>query len=186
MGTKIESLPKINVKEYMGFVPTSVWNLSRHSEWEKEIADFGDISSSRKETCKFLPGLKYSSFNSNVAAAVIKYWNREKYESVLGQLSDIRNYEEFLDRIQECLFNCYRILKDNKFCIWVVGDFRRNRNVCCFHGHVINRALKVGFKLYDIIIEQLNTPFAWCRVRENYRLNFVAKAHQYILVFRKW
>lgn len=264
MPTDKKKLPNINVKEMMGFVPISVWNITKDSKWIDEIRDTGEKKPKRKNTNKFLPGLKYSSFNPSVAEAIIKYWskkgdlivdpfsgrstrafvaltlnrqyvgyeisnyalnqmmdnflikskgtvynadgcklentndeeadlvftcppyfNLEKYESVPGQLSDIKHYNEFLERIDECLSNCYRVLKNNKYCIWVVGDFRLNKSVCTFHSDTINLGIKNGFSLHDIVIEQVRSPFAWCRVRENYRLGFTAKSHQYILIFKK-
>ena len=264
MVTKLDSLPNINIKEVLGFVPSSIWNITKSKKWTEKIKDFGENKPKRKVTNKFLPGLKYSSFNPDVAEAILKYWskegelildpfagrstrafvalslnrqyigydvsqyaidhlnnntlikekaiiyqadgcelqfnqdkevdliftcppyfNLEKYESAPNQLTDLKSYDLFIDKISKALLNCYRVLKDEKYCIWVVGDFRINKEVKAFHIDVIEKAKYNGFKLHDIVIEQIRSPFIWCRVRENYRLGITAKAHQYILIFKK-
>lgn len=42
------------------------------------------------------------------------YWDIEKYEKVPGQLSECKSYEVFLEFINICLSNCYRVLKKGK------------------------------------------------------------------------
>lgn len=265
MPTNPDNLPDINVKEYMGFAPTSVWHITKSKSWTEAIGDSGEAAPKRKDTNKFLPGLKYSSFNPNVAEAIIKYWSNEgdlivdpfagrstrafvslslgrkyegydvspyaikhlksnnlirengvihqadgcqlqfslndsadliftcppyfdleKYESCDSQLTDIKKYKNFLKEIKKAFHSCFRVLKNGKYCIWVVGDFRKNNSIVPFHCDCIQLAIEEGFKLHDVVIEEVNSPFVWCRIRENFRLKFTAKGHQYILVFKKW
>lgn len=112
------------------------------------------------------------------------YWNIEKYESAKGQLSDCQTYEEFLKCIDEALSNCYRVLKPDKFCVWVVGDFRKG-GFKIFHKDVIDIAIKNGFIPWDIVISVLNSPFAWCQVGKCEKSRYTSKMHEYILVFKK-
>ncbi len=267
--TKKLNLPDINVKELMGFLPLSVWNLNANKEDKKLANDQGELTTRRSKNTVVLPSLKFSKFNTETAKCVYRYWsneddtildpfagrstravmaikenrryigydvskfacdtmlsneiiaeaikskkceiinddgcrlakttddsvdlvftcppywNQEKYESVEGQLSDCKTYEGFLDNIEVFFNNCHRVLKQNKHCIVVIGDIRRDKAVLPLHVDFINLGRVAGFNLHDVIIEQIRTPHAFWRVRENYRCGFTAKAHQYILVFKK-
>ena len=59
----------------------------------------------------------------------------------------------------EALSNCYRVLKQGKYCVWVVGDFRLDRQVCVFHSDIIRLGKENGFKLHDVVVEQVRSPF---------------------------
>jgi len=267
--TKKLNLPDINVKELMGFLPLSVWNLNANKEDKKLANDQGEATTRRSGNTVVLPNLKFSRFNTETAKCVYRYWserndlvldpfsgrstravmaikenrryvgydvstlacnmmlsnetitesvkignceiingdgcklantldnsidlvftcppywNQEKYESVDGQLSDCRTYEDFLSSMRECFDNCHRVLKLDKYCIVVIGDIRRDKAILPLHKDFIELGMLVGFKLHDVVIEQIRTPHAFWRVRENYRCGFTAKAHQYILVFKK-
>lgn len=112
------------------------------------------------------------------------YWNLEKYESCTGQLSDCKSYEEFLEKIEDCVKECYRVLKPGKFSVWVVADFRRKK-FYCFHGDLINLHLKNGFLLWDVVINVLNSPFVSFKAQFNADMRYTSKTHEYVIVFKK-
>jgi len=112
------------------------------------------------------------------------YWNLEKYESVEGQLSDCKTYDEYLVRIDEALSNCYRVLKPGKFCIFVVADFRKE-GFRILHKDTIELAAKNSFTPWDIVISVLRSPFVWTQISKCDRMKYTSKAHEYILVFKK-
>jgi DNA modification methylase len=113
------------------------------------------------------------------------YHDREKYPGDnIEQLSKIKTYKEFLDKIDISLNNCYRVLKPEKFCIWVVGDWRNN-GLYLFHRDVINLAEKNGFKTWDIMIAKLRSPFAFKQVGKCDKMKYTSKNHEYVLVFKK-
>jgi len=113
------------------------------------------------------------------------YHDVEKYESVENQLSDIKEYEDFLEKISLCVQNCYRVLRSGKFCVWVVADWRRQGDFQCFHKDCIDIFLKHGFKLWDIIISMVHSPFIHLGVGRCEEEKYTSKAHEYILVFKK-
>jgi len=132
-------------------------------------------------------GCKMNQTNNNEADLVFTcppYHQLEKYESVDNQLSDIRDYDKFLDRIKECSKNIFRVLKPGRFCVWVVADWRLN-GFKCFHKDSIDIFQESGFKLWDIVINQLNSPFPSFQIRKCYKNCYTSKSHEYILVFKK-
>ena len=113
------------------------------------------------------------------------YYNIEEYESVDRQLSDCNTYESFMGFIDSCAKNCFRVLKDGAFCVWVVADFRQNGKLIDFHGDTIQLFKKAGFNYHDIIIMENISPFATLTTYQAACKRYAPKVHEYILVFRK-
>jgi DNA modification methylase len=113
------------------------------------------------------------------------YYNIEEYESVDGQLSDCETYESFMEFIDRCAVNCFRVLKEGGFCVWVVADFRQNGKLIDFHGDTIQSFKKAGFDYHDIIIMENISPFATLTTYQAACKRYAPKTHEYILVFRK-
>ena len=69
----------------------------------------------------------------------------------------------------------------------VVGDFRRNRNYITFHSDLIQiMKQNKNIKLHDVIAIQ-NLPFAVAAFYFGSRKkhNYTAKAHEYLLIWKK-
>lgn len=113
------------------------------------------------------------------------YYNIEKYESVDNQLSDESTYESFMDKIDVCISNCFRVLKSGGFACWVVGDMRSSGRYLNFHGDVINSFKKNGFNQHDIVILENISPFAALQIGKTASHRYTSKIHEYLLVFRK-
>jgi DNA modification methylase len=113
------------------------------------------------------------------------YYNIEKYESVDGQLSDLKDYDSFMDMIGVCAHNCYRVAKPGSFCVWVVGDFRAGGVLYDFHGDTTRAFKEAGFDYHDIIIMENISPFALFTQYQSACKRYVPKTHEYVLVFRK-
>lgn len=119
------------------------------------------------------------------------FFNLEKYESCEGQLADIQDYDDFLAEYQKCLNECYRVMKPNGFCIFVVNDFRCPRKAnaptefICFSRDTQTALLNAGFRMWDTIINFLYSTPSVISVRQRVREQVMVKAHEYILVFRK-
>jgi DNA modification methylase len=119
------------------------------------------------------------------------YYNIERYESVDGQLSDSKTYEEFMGMIDVCATNCYRVARPGSFCVWVVADFRdkalnnERGNLMDFHGDVTQSFKKAGWLYHDIIIMENISPFAALTQYQAACKRYTPKTHEYILVFRK-
>jgi DNA modification methylase len=117
------------------------------------------------------------------------YWNVEDYNDIYGennegQLGSIKKYEDFLAEYEKIIPKLYGALKEGKFCVWVVADMRRDKTLIPFGADTIKLFLKHGFKLNDVVINQLNTP-AVTGVGTAINYGYCPKAHEYILVFRK-
>jgi DNA modification methylase len=113
------------------------------------------------------------------------YYNIEKYESVDGQLSDSKTYGEFMEMIDLCAENCYRVARPGSFCVWVVADFRDGGNLIDFHGDTTQSFKKAGWLYHDIIIMENISPFATLTQYQAACKRYTPKTHEYILVFRK-
>jgi DNA modification methylase len=115
------------------------------------------------------------------------YHDLEKYENVEGQLSSIRDYDKFLEKIQECTDNIYRVLKQNKFCAWVCGDWKNQNRGGYFPFHIdsINCFSNSGLSLWDIIILHNNSPFAAKQAAKCEKQRYTSKVHEYLLIFKK-
>ncbi len=266
------------VKQKFGFLPTSVWNVTKTNFWKERIMDTGDPQKTKRSgEAKYLPNLKYSEFNPNVAERIVKYWSKEgdliidpfggratraivstemgrdyegyeiapltykltlsrlknrddnfptdifskdvrgkytlylddgclmkhtpngvadlvmtcppyydleKYEEVENQLSNMNTYEDFLSKISECAKNIQRVLKPNKFCAWVCGDWRKNGYIL-FHSDSIACFKNAGMTLWDIIILENNSPFAAFQVGKCAKQQYTSKKHEYLLIFKK-
>ena len=81
--------------------------------------------------------------------------------------------------------NVWRVLKWNKFAVYVVGDVRFGGKFYPLHVDFINIFTDVGFELWDIIINILISPRAWFAVGTNAKRKYTHKIHEYILVFKK-
>ena len=113
------------------------------------------------------------------------YGNIERYESTINQLSDIRKYDEFLIKIDQCINNIYRVLKPGGFCCWVVADWRDGSGYHQFSNDSINLFKKNGLIPHDTIIIKNNSPFASLQCAKCASKRVTSKTHEYLLVFRK-
>ena len=114
------------------------------------------------------------------------YWNIEvkAYGNENEQLGNAETYEDFLNEYTKVVKHCYRVLKPNKYAIFIVGDFRKNKQFYPFHKDTIEIFCKVGFKLHDIIVYEVGTLAAMF-VRSIMMYKRMGKTHEYILVFKK-
>jgi len=112
------------------------------------------------------------------------YWKLERYEHCENQLSDCKTYKDFLEKVGDSIKEGNRVLKEDKFSIWVCSDWR-NAGFYCFHQDLINLHLERGFILWDIIINVLNSPFVAFKAGFNDKYKYTGKTHEYILVFKK-
>ena len=113
------------------------------------------------------------------------YGSLEKYESVDGQLSDIKSYDEFLSNISVCASNINRVLKPGGFCCWVVGDWRDGHGYHQFGNDSIQLFKMNGLIPHDTIIIKNNSPFASLMCGKCASKRITSKTHEYLLVFRK-
>lgn len=256
------------IKNQFGWLPISVYRPGKGSGWGEYFSDDGDPAGKRRgENAKYLPGLKYSSFNPELAETIVRYWSvpgsiiidpfsgrstrgvvstvldrkyygyeivpqvaqktkkdmeaaapgktfeifnedgcemartqdsvadlvftcppyhrLEKYEVVDGQLSNIRVYEEFLEKIADTATNIARVMKPGAFLCWVCADWRDGKAFRIFHKDSIDIFNGVGLTTHDIVIIHNNSPFARLQAGKVAAKRYTSKTHEYILAFRK-
>jgi site-specific DNA-methyltransferase (adenine-specific) len=113
------------------------------------------------------------------------YHDIERYESGPGQLCELKTYDEFLNRIQMCGRNCFRVMKSGAFCCWVVGDWRGGGIFRVFHRDVLNIFESVGLSPHDIVIIHNISPWGYIQAGKVAAKRYTGKIHEYLLVFRK-
>ena len=114
------------------------------------------------------------------------YWKLETYESSDGQLSDIKDYDKFLDRYTEILNKSINLLKHGKYLALVVGDFRIRGKYYPFHSDTIKILFDIGLKLHDIVvIQSVSFDIANKRFLMFKKYKFTSKVHEYLLIFKK-
>lgn len=112
------------------------------------------------------------------------YYNIEKYESVDGQLTDIKTYEEFLETYKIILEKSIKILKPSCFFVVVLANFRIDGKLYDFCSDTKN-ILKEHLKFHDeIILEMSPAKRHALYTQAIVNLNCL-KTHEYCLVFRK-
>jgi len=106
-----------------------------------------------------------------------------KYSEDKRDLGNAPSYHGFLHELTKVFGECYRVLKQGKYMVIVVSDFRHGSKFVPFHSDLSEVVQKVGFSLEGITILVQDSknlypygmPYA-----------FVSNIHhQYILIFRK-
>jgi len=115
-------------------------------------------------------------------ADIIKYSDKQIKED----LSNIHDLDEFCDEIEKVAKEFYRVLKKGKYCAILIGDTRRNKMYQPLAYKVMERFLKVGFKLKeDIIKHQHNCKATGFWVNKSREYNFLLIMHEHLFIFKK-
>jgi len=115
------------------------------------------------------------------------YWDLEKYESCKGQLSDIGDYDDFVELLVDRLDVASRALKIGGYMAIVVGDFRKKGKYITLHSDLLRQmGMNDSLELHDVITIQ-NIPFytAAFYFGSSKRTKKTAKAHEYLLIWKK-
>jgi hypothetical protein len=81
---------------------------------------------------------------------IIKYSEGE----LDNDLSNIHEVDQFADEMEKVAQEKYRVLRPGKYCAILMGDTRRNKMYQPLAYRVMEKFLKVGFKLKEDIIKQ--------------------------------
>jgi DNA modification methylase len=133
-------------------------------------------------------GCKLEHTEDNFADLVFTcppYFNIEQYETCDNQLSDIKDYDTFMDSMGECIKNVKRVLKEGAWAVFVVADFRVGGELKSFSSDLIQRFKNNDMIHYDTIIMENISPFATLTAYQAACKRYTPKTHEYILVFRK-
>lgn len=155
---------------------------------ETIVDRLSDLSPEEEPAIFVEDGCRMASTPDGVADLVFTcppYHRLERYESVPGQLSDIREYGSFLARIEECALSVERVMKPGAFLCWVCADWRDGKAFRLFHKDSLDIFSEAGLLPHDIVIIHNNSPFAPLQAGKVAAKRYTAKTHEYLLVFRK-
>ncbi|MDR0234225.1 MAG: methyltransferase domain-containing protein [Zoogloeaceae bacterium] len=92
----------------------------------------------------------------------------------------------FLKEMTSVAAECFRVLKNGKFCAILMGDTRKKGHVVPMSFEVMKLFEAAGFKIKEIIIkEQHNCKATGYWKTNSIKYNFLLLAHEYLFVFRK-
>lgn len=113
-------------------------------------------------------------------ADIIKY-----SDGLKNDLSQLK-VKDFIEAMKPVASECYRVLKDNKYCAVLIGDTRKNGKVVPLGFSILRCFLNSGFTLKEIIIkEQHNCRATGFWKTSSIKYNFLLLAHEYLFVFIK-
>ncbi len=102
-----------------------------------------------------------------------------------GDLSNIRNVDEFINEMEKVAKECYRVLKSGKHCAILIGDTRKKKHFVPISVRVLETFLQVGFILREDVIK---LQWKMKSTREKWRgskYDFLLLAHEHLFIFRK-
>lgn len=156
--------------------------------WERANTHLKELGFEHQAKIAMGDGTTMSMTLDNTADLIMTcppYHRQEKYESAIGQLSDIVEYSDFLLAIQRTAMNCYRVLRSQKFVCWVCADWRDGKAFRSFHIDSVNAFESAGFTLHDMIVIKNHSPFASMQIGKVAASRYTSKIHEILLVFRK-
>lgn len=94
--------------------------------------------------------------------------------------------DDFLIKMKDVAAECFRVLKNDKYCAILMGDTRRKKHIIPLGFRVMDIFINSGFVLKEIIIkEQHNCKSTSFWYSRSIAQNFLLIAHEYLFVFRK-
>ena len=114
------------------------------------------------------------------------YANIIKYSADIEEDLSLLDIDDFLREMSKVAAECYRVLKQKKFCAILIGDTRRKGHMLHLGFNVMQLFENAGFSLKELIIKQQHNCRATGYWRTNsIKYNFLLIAHEYLLVFHK-
>lgn len=114
------------------------------------------------------------------------YYNLEVYSDIIGDMSNVATYDEFLGMLKQSLEVTYRGLKPDSLCIWVVGNLRDVKgNLIHLSGDTIRIGKEVGFRFHDELVFWGASDIAVQRVGQFQANRRSVRVHEMIIIFKK-
>ena len=114
-------------------------------------------------------------------ANIVKFSNNR----IEGDLSNVKNIDEFINEMIKVARESYRVLKPGKHCAILIGDTRKRKHFVPIATRVLEVFLKVGFILREDVIK---LQWKMKGTREKWRgskYDFLLLAHEHLFIFRK-
>ncbi|MEM7823582.1 MAG: DNA methyltransferase [Candidatus Aenigmatarchaeota archaeon] len=113
-------------------------------------------------------------------ANIVKF-TKNKIE---GDISNVKNIDEFINEMEKVAKECYRVLKPGKHCAILIGDTRKRKHFVPIATRVMEVFLKVGFILREDIIK-LQWKMKSTREKWRGKYDFYLITHEHLFIFRK-
>lgn len=114
------------------------------------------------------------------------YFDLEVYSDIDGDMSNVGDYDTFLDMLKNSMKVTYDGLKPNSMFIMVVGNFRDKKgHLRHFNGDVIRLGKEVGFQLHDELVFWGASDIAYQRLGQFVANRKSVRVHEYIIIFKK-
>ena len=113
------------------------------------------------------------------------YFCLEFYGDEPEQLGLSKDYPTFLSRMRTIIAEGYRVLKQDKFCVFNINDFRYEGKFYTYHCDIVRLFEEVGFKLHDIVIVKWNSSIGACFASQVESRKVCAKIHEYLICGQK-
>jgi len=114
-------------------------------------------------------------------ANIIKFTNNK----IEGDLSKVKNIDEFIKEMEKVAKECFRVLKPGKHCAILIGDTRKRKHFVPISSRILEIFLKTGFILREDVIK---IQWKMKSTRERWRgskYDFLLLAHEHLFIFRK-
>lgn len=109
-----------------------------------------------------------------------------KYSSNTSGDISLLSIDAFLLKMNNVAEESFRVLKENKFCAFLMGDIRKNGFVYPLGFQCMSKFLNVGFKLKEIVVkEQFNCLCTNKWLNKSLSNNFLLLAHEYLFILKK-
>lgn len=112
-----------------------------------------------------------------------KYSIEGEDDSFKKDLANLSSYHNFLLKLKEIYKECYKKLKNNRYMVVIVSDFRNGPDFYLFHGDTAHLLKKIGFKLTSLTILYQDSKNLY---PYGYPFSFVSNIHhQFIITVKK-
>lgn len=133
------------------------------------------------DSMKYLPNEKY-----DFIFTCPPYYDLELYSNLENDLSNAKTYNDYLLMLKQVINNCYKLLKENTYTVFVVGNFRNKKGELeHLNGDLIRLAKEVGFVLWDELIWEGASNVALTRCGKFEKNRKSVRMHEYIIILKR-
>lgn len=154
--------------------------VERLKERQKELGVFFDIH------CADSRSFAIDQHGYDFSYTCPPYFDLEVYSTIQGDMSNVGDYNKFLEMLKESMAVTYSGLKPGSLFIMVVGNFRDKKgNLRHFNGDVAKLGIEVGFVLHDELVFWGASDIAYQRLGQFVANRRSVRVHEYVIIFKK-
>ena len=108
------------------------------------------------------------------------------YTNKTQDIGNIESYNNFLAELKKIMTEVSKTIRENGYCVMVVMDIRKGSKFYPFHSDVAKIMEEIGLTFEDLLIWDRQKEYNNCKPL-GYPYKFIVnKAHEYILIFKKY